>query len=46
LLNSGVVARSKQLIRDALVGFVLGIVVVSGITFVTWTTRDSGAQAR
>jgi hypothetical protein len=36
----------KQLIRDAVVGFVLGIVVVSAITFVTWTTCDSGAQAR
>jgi hypothetical protein len=40
------VAKPKQLIRDALVGFVLGIVVVSGIALVTSRTGDSGAQLR
>jgi len=37
---------AKQLVRDALVGFVLGIVVVSGIALATWQLRDPPAHAR
>jgi hypothetical protein len=40
------VVNSKQLLRDAMVGFVLGLVVMSGVALVTWQTRAPAAQAR
>jgi hypothetical protein len=40
------VAKSKQLMRDALAGFLLGILVVSVVAVVTWHTRPAGAQTR
>jgi hypothetical protein len=40
------VVNSKQLLRDALVGFVLGLVVMSGVALVTWQTRAPAAQIR
>jgi hypothetical protein len=40
------VVNSKQLLRDAVVGFVLGLVVMSGVALVTWQTRAPAAQAR
>jgi hypothetical protein len=40
------VVNPKQLLRDALVGFVLGLVVMSGVALVTWQGRASAAQTR
>jgi hypothetical protein len=40
------VTNSKQLVRDALAGFLLGILVVSVVALVTWQTRPAGAQTR
>jgi hypothetical protein len=36
--------NSKQLLRDALVGFVLGLVVMTGVALVTWSTRSPVVQ--
>ena len=49
VLEMGVVhmvATSKQLFRDALIGFVLGLVVVSGLTLATWQTRTPPSDNR
>jgi hypothetical protein len=32
--------------RDALAGFLLGVLVVSAVALVTWTTRPAAAEAR
>jgi hypothetical protein len=44
--HAPVVTNSKQLMRDALAGFLLGILVVSVVALVTWQTRPAGAQTR
>jgi hypothetical protein len=36
----------KQLLRDALVGFVLGLVVMSSVALVTWKARAPAVQLR
>jgi hypothetical protein len=38
--------KPKQLLRDALVGFVLGLMVMSGVALVTWRTRSPTVQMR
>jgi hypothetical protein len=38
--------NSKQLLRDALVGFVLGLVVMAGVAIVTWSTRSPSIEMR
>jgi hypothetical protein len=40
------VTNAKQLVRDALAGFLLGVLVVSTVALVTWTTRPAAAEAR
>jgi hypothetical protein len=42
----GPVTNTKQLVRDALAGFLLGVLVVSAVALVTWTTRPAAAEAR
>jgi hypothetical protein len=36
----------KQLFRDAMVGFVLGLVVMAGVAVVTWQARSPPVQTR
>jgi hypothetical protein len=43
IATQNAVLSSKQLLRDALVGFVLGLVVMSGVALVTWQTRTPPA---
>jgi hypothetical protein len=38
--------NQKQLFRDALVGFVLGLVVMSGVALATRPARSSAVQTR
>jgi hypothetical protein len=40
------VAKSKSLFRDALVGFALGLLVVSGLAVATWSSRTATSQSR
>jgi hypothetical protein len=40
------VARSKTLFKDALVGFALGLIVVSGLAVATWSSRTATSQFR
>jgi hypothetical protein len=40
------VEKRRNLFRDALVGFVLGLLVVSTLAVVTWSSRPSAAQAK
>jgi len=40
------VVTSKQLIRDALVGFALGVLVVSTVALVTWQSRAQASETR
>lgn len=38
--------NSKQLVRDALAGFLLGVIVVGTVALVTWQTRPAATEAR
>jgi len=40
------VVTSKQLLRDALVGFTLGVLVVSTVALVTWQSRADSSESR
>jgi hypothetical protein len=40
------VISSKQLVRDGLVGFLLGILVMSTVAIVTWQSRSQASEAR
>jgi hypothetical protein len=40
------VTNTKQLLRDALAGFLLGVLVVSTVALVTWQTRPVASEAR
>jgi hypothetical protein len=40
------VTNPKQLARDALAGFLLGVLVVSTVALVTWQTRSASAETR
>jgi len=42
---SGVLS-SKQLLRNAMLGFALGVVVMAGVALMSHSNRDTGAQAR
>ena len=42
----GPVTNTKQLMRDALAGFLLGVLVVSTVALVTWQTRPASAETR
>jgi hypothetical protein len=44
-VSSGVLS-SKQLLRNAMVGFALGVVVMAGVALMSRSNRDNGAQAR
>jgi hypothetical protein len=40
------VEKPKSLFKDALVGFVLGVLVVSGIAVATWGDRHASSHTR
>ena len=40
------VEKPKNLFKDALVGFALGLLVVSGLAVATWSSRAPAAQAK
>jgi len=40
------VEKRRNLLKDALVGFVVGLLVVSGLAVATWNSRTPAAQAR
>jgi hypothetical protein len=40
------VARPKTLFKDALVGFALGLIVVSGLAIATWGSRTATTHVR
>lgn len=40
------VEKSKGLFRDALVGFALGLLVVTGLAVATWETRAPSSQTK
>ena len=40
------VEKSKSLFRDALVGFLFGLLVLSGIAVATWSSRTTSSQTR
>jgi hypothetical protein len=40
------VEQSKSLWKNALVGFALGLLVVSGLTVATWNTRAQSSHAK
>jgi hypothetical protein len=40
------VLSSKQLLRNAMVGFALGVVVMAGVALMSHSNRDNGAQTR
>jgi hypothetical protein len=40
------VEKPKSLVKDALVGFVLGVLVVSGIAVATWGDRTTSSHVR
>jgi hypothetical protein len=40
------VTNAKQLVRDALAGFLLGVLVVSAVALVTWQNRPASEEAR
>jgi hypothetical protein len=40
------VAKPKSLFKDALVGFALGLLVVSGLAVATWGSRTTSSHVR
>jgi hypothetical protein len=40
------VEKRRNLVKDALVGFALGLLVVSCLAVVTWSSRTPSAQAK
>jgi len=40
------VAKPKNLLKDALVGFALGLLVVSGLAVATWSSRTASSHVR
>jgi hypothetical protein len=42
----GVVLTSKQILRSAMLGFVLGIVVMTGVAVMSRKTSDPPGQSR
>jgi hypothetical protein len=40
------VEKPKSLFKDALVGFVVGLLVVSGVAVATWNSRTPTSHAR
>jgi len=40
------VEKPKSLVKDALVGFALGLLVVSGLAVATWSTRTPSSHLK
>jgi hypothetical protein len=40
------VEKSRSLFKDALVGFLFGLLVVSGLAVATWSSRTTTSQSK
>jgi hypothetical protein len=40
------VEKPKSLVKDALVGFALGLLVLSGLAVATWSTRTPSSHVK